>query len=60
MTDAIYKEILEREKNNNIPTGVIYELITPCIRMLDCDWLLAVIFFANTMKKVKTYANTPT
>jgi len=33
MTDAIYKEILEREKNNNIPTGnyrgVIYELISP-------------------------------
>jgi hypothetical protein len=28
--------------------GRIYYIITPCIRMLDSDWLLAVIFFTNS------------
>jgi hypothetical protein len=48
-------------------TNMIYlYIITPYIRMLDSDWLIAVIIFygkydfANTMKKVKSDANTPT
>ena len=28
--------------------GRIYYIITSCIRMLDSDWLLAVIYFTNS------------